>query len=78
MVHYDTLLQNMTDIIAKYDNYFIIKCNKGLLQNSSGALLQNVTVITKCVGTSHLQQSDVLKSENIHGTRIRKTLEDHF
>ena len=45
MVHYDTLLQNMTDIIAKYDNYFIIKCNKGLLQNSSGALLQTVTVL---------------------------------
>ena len=38
----------------------------------------NVTVITKYVGTSHLQQSDVLKSENIHGTRIRKTLEDYF
>ena len=45
MVHYDTLLQNMTDIIAKYDNHFITKCNKGLLQNSSGALLQNVTVL---------------------------------
>ena len=45
MVHYDTLLQNMTDIIAKYGNYFITKSNKDLLQNSSGVLLQNVTVL---------------------------------
>ena len=41
MIHYDSLLQNATDII--------IKCDKSLLQNvSSSFLLQNATVITKC------------------------------
>ena len=26
LVHYDSLLQNVTDIITKYDSYFITKC----------------------------------------------------
>ena len=53
MIHYETLLQNATDIITKCDNYFIIKCEKSLLQNTSDflvqnatALLQNATVVT--------------------------------
>ena len=56
LVHYDTLLQNSIDIIAKCDSYFITKCDKSLLQNELCFLLQNVTVllkiaivITKCV-----------------------------
>ena len=40
LVYYDILLQNATNII--------IKCNKSLLQNASGFLLQHATVITKC------------------------------
>ena len=55
MIHYDTLLQNATDIITKCDSYFITKCDKSLLQNVSGfllqnaiVLLQNATVITNC------------------------------
>ena len=55
LVHYDTLLQNATDIIAKYDSYFFTKYDKSLLQNPSNFLLQNATVslqnvavITKC------------------------------
>ena len=45
LVHYDNLLQNATEIIAKYDSYFITKCGEGLLlQNMSGVLLQNATV----------------------------------
>ena len=54
LVHYDTLLQNATDIITKWDSYFITNCSKSLLQNSSEFFLQNVivslqfaTVITK-------------------------------
>ena len=44
LVHYDNLLQNATEIIAKYDSYFITKCGEGLLlQNASGVLLQNAT-----------------------------------
>ena len=33
LVHYDTLLQNAASIIAKWDSYFIEKCDKSLLQN---------------------------------------------
>ena len=55
MIHCDALLQNATGIITKYDSYFITKCDRSLLQNASGFLLQNAivllpnaTVITKC------------------------------
>ena len=48
MFYYDTLLQNAADIIIKCDSYFITKCDKSLLQNSSGFLLQNATVIRNC------------------------------
>ena len=34
--------------IRKCDNYFITKCNRGLLQTASGFLLQNATVIKNC------------------------------
>ena len=45
LVHCDTLLQNRTDIITKFESYLIAKCNKSLLQNASGFLLQNTTVL---------------------------------
>ena len=55
LIHYNSLLQNPTDIITKCDSYFITKCNKSLLQYASGfllknatVLLQNATVITHC------------------------------
>ena len=58
LVYYDTLIQNS----IKCDSYLITKYDilqKGLLQNASGVLLQNVivllenaTVITKCVDFS--------------------------
>ena len=47
LVHYDTLLQNTTDFITKYDSYFITKYDKSLFQNASDFLLQNVTVYYK-------------------------------
>ena len=53
MIHSDSLSQNATDIVRKCDSYFITKCERSLLQNVSGFLLQNgtaslpnVTVIT--------------------------------
>ena len=42
LVHYDTLLQNVTDIITKGGSYFITNCDKSLLQNESAFLF------TKC------------------------------
>ena len=36
LIHYDSLLQYATDILAKCDSYFITKCNRSLLQNASG------------------------------------------
>ena len=63
LICYDSLLQNATDVIAKCDNYFITKRDRILLQNASGfllqnatVLLQNATVITKCDIYSKLRQ----------------------
>ena len=39
LAHYNTLLQNVADNITK--------CDKSLLQNTSGPLLQNAIVIAK-------------------------------
>ena len=49
LIRYDSLLQNATDIIAKCDSYFIIKCERSLLENASGFLLQNTTVLLENV-----------------------------
>ena len=56
-------LQNVTNIISKCDSYFIKKRDRNLLQNASGfllqnatILLQNATVITKCDVHYKLQQ----------------------
>ena len=43
LVHYDTLLQHATDIIAKCHSYFNPKGEKCSLQNAS-ILLQNASV----------------------------------
>ena len=40
LIHYDSLLQNMTDIFTKCKSYFITKCDRSLLQNA--------TVIINC------------------------------
>ena len=44
LVHFNSLLQNATDI-TKWDSYFITKCDKSLLQNALVFLLQNTTVL---------------------------------
>ena len=36
LLHYNSLSQNATDIITKWDSYFITKCDRSLLQNASG------------------------------------------
>ena len=61
LIHYDSLLQNATDIITKCDSYFVTKCDRSLLQNASyfllkdaTILLQNATVITNCDNTHGL------------------------
>ena len=48
LIRHNSLLQNATDVITKCDRYFITKRDRNLLQNTSGYLLQNATVITKC------------------------------
>ena len=49
MIRYDSLLQNATDIMTKCDSCFIAKCDRRLLQNASGFLLQNATVLLQNV-----------------------------
>lgn len=43
LVHYDTLLQNLANIVTKCNGYLIIKSNKSLLQQVSGTSLQTET-----------------------------------
>ena len=45
LVHYDTLLQIRPKSLEKVT---VTKCEKSLLENTLGLLLQNATVITKC------------------------------
>ena len=45
LIRYDSFLQNATDIISKCDCFFIRKCDRSLLQNALGFLLQNATVL---------------------------------
>ena len=49
LIHYDSLLQNATNIITKWGSYFIRKCDRSLLQNASGFSLQNATVLSQNV-----------------------------
>ena len=49
LIHYDSLLQNATDITTKCGSYFITKCDRRLLQNASDFLLQNARVILQNV-----------------------------
>ena len=60
LIHYDSLLQYTTDILAKCDSYFITKCNRSLLQNASGFLLQNATVLLQNA-TAHLTLQNFTK-----------------
>ena len=46
--HFDSFLQNATDIILKCNRCFITKCDRSLLQNVPGFLLQDSTVIRNC------------------------------
>ena len=49
LICYDSLLQNATDVTTKCDSCFIAKRDISLLQNPSGLLLQNVTVLLQNV-----------------------------
>ena len=86
MIHHDTLLQKAADIITKWEIYFITKYDRSLLQNASGFLLQNATVllenatvitncgdfITKC--DSYYKVQCLLQTATIHSPVITKNL----
>ena len=59
LILYDSLLQNVTDVITKCDSYFIT--NATLLQNVT-ILLQNTIAITKCDIYHKLRQYSHLKT----------------
>ena len=40
LIHYESLLQNATDIITRCDSYLIPKCDRSLLQNVSSFLFR--------------------------------------
>ena len=45
MFHYDTFLQNATNIITKCDSCFVTKCDISLLQNVSRFSSQNAAIL---------------------------------
>ena len=70
LVHYDTLLKNVTGIITKGGNFFLENATKvnykmrhvfyykmGWFYNRMGQLLQNATFVTKCVDTCWIKNS---------------------
>ena len=71
LIHYDSLLQNETDIITKYNSYFITKSDRNLLQNWSGFLLQNATELLQILTvitnwTILLQNATVITRCDVH------------
>ena len=58
MVHYNTILQNATDLITKRVSYFITKYSKRLLQNALGFLLKNATIL--------LQNATAITKSNVY------------
>ena len=79
LVHFNSLLQNVTDIIAKWDRYFITKCDKSLLQNALVFLLQNTTVLlqmrrflNQIVKIKNLAQSDCKKRISLNMLKPNK------
>ena len=61
----DSLLQNATGVFTKCDSYFITKCYRSSLHNTSGFLLQNVTVLLQ-ISTISLQNATVITKCDIY------------
>ena len=70
LVHYDTLLKNVTGTITKGGKFFLENATKvyykmrhvfyykmGWFYNRMGQLLQNATFVTKCVDTCWIKNS---------------------
>lgn len=57
LFHYNTFLQNVIDIITKYDTYFITKC--GNLNYKMQKLLENAAVITNLTFTANCDSATV-------------------
>ena len=53
LIHYDSLLQNATDIIAKCGSYFITNCDRSLLQNTSSFITSCYSFIKICEWVLH-------------------------
>ena len=53
LIHYDSLLQNATDIIAKCDSYFITNCDRSLLQNTSSFITSCYSFNKICEWVQH-------------------------
>ena len=58
MIHNCTLLQDATDIVRKFAIYFITKCDRKIIQNAFGFLLQSATIL--------LQNETVLQNVTVN------------
>ena len=69
LIHYDTLLQNATDIITKCGSYFITECNKSLLQNES-VTTNCDDLIIKC--DNYYKMRRLLQIATVQGIMFRR------
>ena len=65
LIRYNSLLQNMTDVITKCDSCFITKCDRNLLPSASGFLLKNTAVLLQN-GTIWLQNATVITKCDVY------------
>ena len=65
LIHYDSLLQNATDIIRKCDSCFIIKCDKKFITKSVGFfIIKRKSFFTKC--HSYYKMRRLLQIATVH------------
>ena len=69
LIHYDSLLQNATDIITKCNGCCIAKCDRSLLQNASGFLIQNATVLLQNVTVTTNCDNFITKCDSYYKMR---------
>ena len=78
LVHYDTLLQNTTDIITKYGSCFITKYDKSYFKMRQVFYYKMWQFITKCVDfitecDSYYKMRSLLQNVSVHlWIKIRK------
>ena len=74
---FDSLLQNATDVITKWDTYFVTKCDRSLLQNAPGFLLQNMKVLLQNATVITICDNFITKCNSYYKMRVYYKLQQY-